>query len=191
MSHGPERLTRIAAVVTSSCLLFCRVPSRAAAPAPARDWRAFVRPHNSAPQSFGPEPRGTVARGATLISIQWDKFDIQRFRRNCVACRAFRLVRETKNTLRSNDVAQSTAANLWRVYCLSGRGQDHKILLTRAMRPVSRAAARIAKEILRYTKKNPEAADTSERSALSGLHSKYPLAEVKEALDHLIIKIHD
>ena len=54
------------------------------------------------------------------------------------------------------------------------------------MCPVSRATTRIAKEILRYTKKNPEAADTAEGIALWWLHSKYPLAEVKEALDHLV-----
>lgn len=51
---------------------------------------------------------------------------------------------------------------------------------------MSTARSKIAHDILRYTRENPEAADTLEGLAEWWLHNRYPLAKVREILAELI-----
>lgn len=50
---------------------------------------------------------------------------------------------------------------------------------------MSHADSDIKTAILMYTKRNPEAADTATGIAKWWLHDKYPVREVREALDQL------
>jgi hypothetical protein len=51
---------------------------------------------------------------------------------------------------------------------------------------MSTAHSKIAHDILRYTRDNPQAADTLEGIAEWWLHNRYPLVKVRETLAELI-----